>query len=141
MPQRRAAKLKSCNLARIAQFGNFMVTIDLFHNAENTQRFAAGQKIFGEGEAGDMMYVVVEGRVDLLVHGKLVEELGPGGVLGEMALIDTGTRSATAIAKTDCKLASINEKRFKFLVQQTPNFALQLMRIIADRLRRMDSRL
>ena len=118
-----------------------MVTIDLFRNEENTQTFAAGQKIFSEGEAGDMMYVVVEGQVDLLVKGKLVEELGSGGVFGEMALIDTGTRSATAIAKTDCKLAPINEKRFQFLVQQTPKFALQLMRIIADRLRRMDSRL
>jgi CRP-like cAMP-binding protein len=70
-----------------------------------------------------------------------VEELGSGGVFGEMALIDTGTRSATAIAKTDCRLVPINERRFQFLVQQTPNFALQLMRIIADRLRRMDSRL
>ena len=99
------------------------------------------KKIFSEGEAGDMMYVVVEGQVDLLVKGILVEELGSGGVLGEMALIDTGTRSAAAIAKTDCKLAPINEKRFQFLVQQTPKFALQLMRIIADRLRRMDSRL
>ena len=118
-----------------------MVTIDLFRNEENTQLFAAGQKIFSEGEAGDMMYVVVEGQVDLLVKGKLVEEVGSGGVFGEMALIDTGTRSATAIAKTDCKLAPITEKRFQFLVQQTPKFALQLMRIIADRLRRMDSRL
>jgi len=56
----------------------------------------------------------------------------------KMALIDTGTRSATAIAKTACKLVAISEKRFQFLVRQTPNFALQLMRIIADRLRRMD---
>ena len=116
-----------------------MVTMDLFRNEEVTLPFFAGQKVFSEGEPGDMMYVVVEGQVDLLVKGKLVEPLGPGGVLGEMALIDTGTRSATAVAKTDCKLVAINEKRFQFLVQQTPNFALQLMRIIADRLRRMDN--
>lgn len=58
-----------------------------------------------------------------------------------MALIDRNTRSATAVAKTACKLVPIDEKRFKFLVQQTPNFALQLMRIIAERLRRMDERL
>jgi CRP-like cAMP-binding protein len=118
-----------------------MVTIDLFRNETDTQSFAAAQKIFSEGETGDMMYAVVEGQVELLVKGKLVEELGPGGVFGEMALIDTGTRSATAIAKTDCRLVPIDRKRFQFLVQQTPNFALQLMRIIADRLRRMDSRL
>jgi CRP/FNR family cyclic AMP-dependent transcriptional regulator len=118
-----------------------MFTIDLFRNEDNTQSFAAGETIFGEGDAGDTMYVVIEGRVDLLVKGKLVDQLGPGGALGEMALIDSALRSASAIAKTDCKLVPINERRFKFLVQQTPNFALQLMRIIAERLRRMDDRL
>ena len=118
-----------------------MFTIDLFRNVDNAQSFAAGAKIFGEGDAGDTMYVVIEGAVELHVKGKLVDELGPGGALGEMALIDSAPRSATAVAKTDCKLAPIDERRFKFLVQQTPNFALQLMRIIAERLRRMDDRL
>lgn len=118
-----------------------MVTMGMFRNEENTESFAAGRTIFIEGEPGDVMYVVVTGQVDVLVRGKLVEELEAGGVIGEMALIDTGTRSATAIAKTDCKLVPISKKRFQFLVQQTPNFALQLMRIMADRLRRSDSRL
>jgi CRP/FNR family transcriptional regulator, cyclic AMP receptor protein len=118
-----------------------MVTMDMFRNEENTQSFAAGQKIFNEGETGELMYVVAKGQVDVLIHGKLVEQLDAGGVIGEMALIDTGTRSATAIAKTDCKLAPISKKRFHFLVQQMPHFALQLMRIMADRLRRSDSRL
>ena len=118
-----------------------MVTLDLFRNEENTLPIAAGQIIFKEGDAGDTMYVVVEGQVELQVKGTLVELLGPGGVLGEMALIDTENRCATALAKSDCKLVAINEKRFQFLVQQTPNFSMQLMRVIADRLRRMDSRL
>lgn len=118
-----------------------MATIDLFRNEENALSFTAGAKIFSEGDAGATMFVVVAGEVDLLVKGKLVEHLGPGGVLGEMALLDPVPRSASAIAKTDCKLVPIDEKRFKFLVQQTPNFALQIMRVIADRLRRMDSKL
>jgi CRP-like cAMP-binding protein len=118
-----------------------MITIDLFHNTENSRPFAAGQVIFSAGESGDVMFIVLDGQVDLLVKGKRVEQLGPGGVLGEMALLDSEPRSATAVARTDCKLVPIDEKRFKFLVQQTPNFALQLMRVIADRLRRMDSRL
>lgn len=115
-----------------------MVTIDLFRNDDDTRSFAAGESIFREGEPGDFMYVVVEGEVDLFVHDKLVEHLGPGGVLGEMALIDHTPRSASALAVTACKLVAINEHRFKFLVQQTPHFSLQLMRVIADRLRRMD---
>ena len=118
-----------------------MVTIEIFRNETDTLAVPAGQAIFNEGDAGSAMYVVVEGEVDLLVKGKLVEHLGPGGVLGEMALLDNVPRSAGAIAKTACRLVEINEKRFKFLVQQTPNFALQMMRVIADRLRRMDDRL
>lgn len=118
-----------------------MVTIDIFRNETDTLAIPAGEVVFNEGDSGNTMYVVVDGHVDLLVKGKLVESLGPGGVLGEMALLDNAPRSAGAIAKTACRLVEINEKRFKFLVQQTPNFALQLMRVIADRLRRMDDRL
>ncbi|MDB5810368.1 MAG: putative transcriptional regulator, Crp/Fnr family [Betaproteobacteria bacterium] len=116
-----------------------MVTIDLFRNEDDTRSFTTGQNIFSEGDAGDFMYVVIEGRVDLLVRGRLVEQLESGGVLGEMALLDKTPRSATAVAKADCKLVAIDERRFKFLVQQTPHFSLQSMRIIADRLRRMDT--
>ncbi len=118
-----------------------MVTIDIFRNEKDTIAIEAGHVVFKEGDTGDAMYVVVEGEVELLVKGRLVETLGPGGVLGEMALLDKVPRSAGAIAKTPCRLVEINEKRFRFLVQQTPNFALQLMRVIADRLRRMDDRL
>lgn len=118
-----------------------MVTIDIFRNETDTLAVEAGQAVFNEGDAGDTMYVVIEGEVELLVKGRLVETLGPGGVLGEMALLDNVPRSAGAITKTPCRLVAINEKRFRFLVQQTPNFALQLMRVIADRLRRMDQRL
>jgi CRP-like cAMP-binding protein len=118
-----------------------MLSIELFRREENSQSFTAGQTIFNAGEVGDSMFVVIEGQVDLLVRGTLVEQLGPGGMFGEMALLDKEPRVATAIAGTDCKVVPINEKRFNFLVQQTPHFALQLMRVIADRLRRMDSRL
>jgi CRP-like cAMP-binding protein len=54
-----------------------------------------------------------------------------------MALIESRPRSATAVARTDWKLVAVSEKRFAFLVQQTPHFALQVMRVMADRLRRI----
>jgi CRP-like cAMP-binding protein len=114
--------------------------IDLFRHSTDFTVVSAGQSIFTEGEPGDVMYVVKEGEVDILVHDIVIETVGPGGILGEMALIDAKARSATAIAKTDCKLVPINEKRFAFLVQQTPYFSLQVMRILVDRLRRMDTR-
>jgi CRP-like cAMP-binding protein len=118
-----------------------MIAIDLFRNEDRYDDFRQGQTIFREGDRGEKMYVVMEGSVMLSVKKHVVEELGPGGVLGEMSLIDTAPRSATAVAKTDCRLVPIDQKRFTFLVQQTPHFSLQIMRVIADRLRRMDQRL
>jgi CRP-like cAMP-binding protein len=107
----------------------------LFRNSEFYVPFKAGETIFREGEMGEEMYVVLEGAVDVVVHGKVVETVGTDNFLGEMALIDAHPRSATAVARTDCRLAPINQNRFKFLVQQTPHFALHLMRGMADRLR------
>jgi CRP/FNR family cyclic AMP-dependent transcriptional regulator len=115
-----------------------MTTVDLF-GAENEElvSLVAGQIIFKEGDAGSLMYVVHDGEVELRVRDQLVDTLGRGGVLGEMALIEHAPRSATATAKTDCVLVPISEKRFTFMVQQTPHFALQIMKVMAERLRRM----
>jgi len=107
----------------------------LFRNSEYFIPYKAGDTVFKEGESGDQMYVVLEGEVDIIVHDKVVETVGVDNFLGEMALIDERPRSATAVARTDCKLASINQNRFKFLVQQTPHFALHLMQGMAQRLR------
>lgn len=111
------------------------------HTKNEARDFAAGQHIFEQGEKGTTMYVVQEGEVDLLVNGQKVEKLGPGGVLGEMGLIDTAPRSASAVARTDCKLIPVNAQRFALLVQHTPDFALQIMRVMAGRLRVMDQML
>jgi CRP-like cAMP-binding protein len=100
--------------------------------------FAAGDVVFSEGDKGDVMYVVRSGEVDIVKNGKVMETLGPGGVFGEMALIDGSPRVATVRAKTDCVLAPINEKSFLFLVHETPYFAVAVMRTLAHRLRRMD---
>ena len=67
-----------------------------------------------------------------------MDRLKAGSIFGEMALIDAEPRSGTAIAATDCKLAAIGEKRFLRLIEQTPRFALQIMRVITERLRRTD---
>ncbi len=109
--------------------------------ARQLQSFARGQTIFSQGDAGEVMYVVVEGQVKLFVDNEVVERVGPDGVLGELALIDAAPRSATAIADTDCKLMPINRKKFILLVQDRPDFALHIMRIMAGRLRHMDHRM
>ena len=118
-----------------------MKTLRIPHDWRDAKAYSAGECIFNEGQPGDLMYVVLEGEVSLLIHGQLVETLREGGVLGEMALLDSAPRTASAVARTHCKLAPVNQKRFNLLVQRTPDFALQIMRVMAGRLRVMDARL
>jgi CRP-like cAMP-binding protein len=116
------------------------VRLELF-NAEASPRLCGpGEVIFSEFDMGAEMYVILEGEVELKIGGTVVETLGPGEPFGEMALIDQVPRTATATAKTACKLAVIPEKRFLFLVQTAPFFALQIMKVMADRLRKMNTR-
>jgi len=98
--------------------------------------FAAGEVIFTAGDAGDYMYVVRSGTVEIERDGKVIETLSGGGIFGEMALIDGSPRSATAMAKTDAEVSPINERSFLFLVHETPFFAIAVMRTLAERLRR-----
>ena len=112
---------------------------NLFKSSDNVREFQAGAIIFSEGSAAVVMYVVLDGEVEVRVGDKLVEVVGPGDIIGEMALIDMKPRSATALTKSICRLAPVDEKRFQFMVQQTPYFSLHVMRVMADRLRRMNA--
>lgn len=110
----------------------------LFQNETNTKTFAPGDTIFTVGDRGDVMYVVIAGNVEIQVHGQVMETAVPGDILGEMALVGQGARSATAIARTEVTLVPIDQKRFTFLVQETPYFAVYVMKILADRLAKMN---
>jgi len=112
-----------------------MPTFDILRREPDLRSFNQGETIFREGDAGDCMFAVVEGAVDIELKGTVVERITPGGVFGEMTLIDGQPRSATALAAADCRLAAINEKRFLRLVEMTPRFALQIMQVMSQRLR------
>jgi len=116
------------------------VKIDFFGVEESPRICEPGEVIFRTFDMGAEMYVVLEGEVELTIGSNVVETLGPGEPFGEMALIDQAPRVATATAKTACKLAVIPEKRFLFMVQTAPHFALQIMKVMADRLRAMNTR-
>jgi CRP/FNR family cyclic AMP-dependent transcriptional regulator len=117
------------------------VKLNLFSVEENPRICEAGETIFREYDMGAEMYVVLEGEVELTIGPAVIETLGAGEPFGEMALIDQAPRVATATARTACKLAVIPEKRFLFMVQTTPQFALQIMKVMADRLRTMNTRM
>ena len=114
-----------------------MTTIELFKNAKDVLIVEAGRFIFEKGQPGDRAYAVVDGQIDIVLGGKTIDSAGPGSIVGEMALIDSAPRSASAMAVTPVKLVPIDERRFMFLVQQTPYFAIQMMQIMSDRLRRI----
>jgi CRP-like cAMP-binding protein len=87
------------------------------------------------------MYLLKKGRAEVRVGSQDVEEIGPGEIFGEMALIDQSTRSATVIALEDCEIVALNEEKFVELIQDAPYFALDVMRALVGRLRAMNRRL
>jgi CRP/FNR family cyclic AMP-dependent transcriptional regulator len=111
-------------------------TVELFSKVPEALRFDPGAVIFSQGEAGTVMYGILEGQINLVVQGQVVETIAAGDVFGEGALVHNhGTRASTAIVATPCKLAVLDEERFKFLIENTPMFALEVMRSYSDRLR------
>jgi CRP/FNR family transcriptional regulator, cyclic AMP receptor protein len=113
-----------------------VTTINILKREREVRSYGAGESIFAEGQLGDAMYAVVEGEVQIVLRGQVLETIGEGGIFGELALLDDQPRSASAIAASACKVAVIDQKRFGVLVQQTPYFAIEVMRVMAERLRR-----
>lgn len=114
-----------------------MAKFEMFRN-QTAESFSAQDTIFSKGDPRTVMYVVKEGEVEIRLGDTVLEVVGVDGIFGEMAMVDGQPRTATAIARTDCKLVPIDQKRFQFLVQQTPYFALEVMRVLVERLRRAD---
>jgi CRP/FNR family transcriptional regulator, cyclic AMP receptor protein len=103
------------------------------------KRFATGDVLFTAGSPGDTMLLVLEGRVDVKLGERTVDTAGVYTILGEMALIDAGPRSATAVAASDGEMAIIDRQTFLDLVREQPSFSLYVMRAMATRLRRMNA--
>lgn len=101
--------------------------------------YLQGKAIMQEGQTGVMMYVVLEGRVAVSIHNRVVEKIGPGGMFGEMALIERTERLASAVAETDCSLLAINRNVFLDMVRYNPAFGVALLSAIGERVRFMAS--
>ena len=112
---------------------------ELFRQETDALHLAPGDFLFREGEKGEKLYVLLEGQMEILLGDFVLETVGQGALIGEMALIDDGPRTASVVAKTPCRLVEIDRRRFHFLVQQTPHFATHVMKTLADRLRHMNA--
>ncbi|HKA38543.1 MAG TPA: cyclic nucleotide-binding domain-containing protein [Burkholderiales bacterium] len=100
----------------------------------------AKKVIMKEGDKGMFAYLVLEGAVAISIEGKIVEKVGPGGIFGELALVNQKPRVATATADTECSLLQINRNELMELVKTKPGFTMSLLRALAHRLRFMISK-
>ena len=105
-------------------------------NDNNSKRYAAGDIVFRQGDEADGVYIVQEGEIELLLDDVLVGLEQAGGIIGEMAMIDETTRSATARASTECVLQHLDRDQFINMIEASPSFVFHLMRVMAERLRR-----
>ncbi len=103
--------------------------------------YDAKRAIMQEGQAGLYMYIVLKGSVVIFLERNPVERVGPGGVFGELALIDRQPRAASAVAETDCELLAISRNALLELIKTKPAFGKSLLAAVADRGRFMVSRL
>jgi CRP-like cAMP-binding protein len=113
-----------------------MALQNLFLRSPSFFTFEAGQIIFERGDQSDFMYGIIDGEVEIRVGGNPIETIGGGSVFGEMALIDDEPRSATAVAKTECRVVQLDAPAFHEMIALHPDFALDVMKIMAQRMRR-----
>ena len=106
-----------------------------FRNWKDVEEHPAETVIFPEGNLADHLYVILSGEVELSLRGNPLEVEKSGGFIGEMALFESAARSATATALTDVKLARLDRDQLAALMYESTEFSLQIMAVLANRLR------
>ena len=117
-----------------------MIFFDLFRNDPEFVTLDSGEFLFRKGDIGDSMYVLIEGSAEISIDGVPFERIEHGSFVGEMAVIDGSTRYGTVTALTKCKFVVVDKKRFQFLIDETPGFAIEVMKVMSSRLKRADQR-
>lgn len=114
-----------------------MQHLDLLPTADSRRQFVAGEQIFAEGDPGDTLYVLLEGSVEISHEGSHIDFLQSRTIFGEMALVDEGRRSATAVAVTPVTTLAIDRAGFREILRSHPDFATEVMATMTARLRRL----
>jgi CRP-like cAMP-binding protein len=116
-----------------------MELLEFFRDWKDVVEYPARKIIFSERDPADVMYVILAGEVELTLRGEPLGAEGSGGIFGEMAMINSSLRSATATTLTKVKLARLNRDEFKEIVDANTEFALHIMAVLANRLRAVDN--
>src|SRR5262249_21304944 len=99
--------------------------------------YPVGSTVFNRGDPGDCMYIVQSGIVEMVIGDKVVEICGPNEAIGFMSMIDRAPRSSTARVKEAVELSILDQRKFRFMIDEVPNFALYIMGAMARRIRGM----
>jgi CRP-like cAMP-binding protein len=105
--------------------------------AGTSMTFPVGGVVFNRGDQGDCMYVIQSGVIEMTIGEKVVEVCGANEAIGFMSVIDDAPRSSTARVKEACEVSIIDRRKFRFMVDEVPNFALYIMGAMARRIRGM----
>ncbi len=115
-----------------------MNLMELFQGWEDVVQFKSNTELFSEHSPANFMYVILDGDVELTLKGEPLGAEGSGGIVGEMAMINNSSRSATAKTLSKVTAARVDREQFKEIIVENPEFALHLMQVMANRLRVAD---
>ena len=121
----RVPLLAGCGKKEIIEIGSITDIVDV----------PAGYVLMREGSPGSEFFVIIEGTVEVTQGDKVLNELGPGAYLGEIALIDHGRRTATVTTTTPAKLLVLGTTEFRSLLSLHPEIQVQILDSMARRLR------
>jgi CRP/FNR family cyclic AMP-dependent transcriptional regulator len=115
--------------------------LNLFGDDEKAIHLEAGAYLFKKGDPAKAMYIVRTGAIQVHDGNIVFESILPGGLLGEMAIVDGEPRSAGARAQVASEVICVDQQRFLAMVELTPFFAVRIMRVLTRRLRQTNVRL
>lgn len=139
MPTTTVVKRPAALLAKVPLFAGMTERqLRVVAQTMKETRFSPGQKLITEGDHDARFYLIVEGKAKVTVKGRKKREIGPGDYIGEMAIIDSGVRSATVTAETEVVTLSAARWNFEAVLKSNPNVLLALLREMSRRLRALE---
>jgi CRP-like cAMP-binding protein len=115
-----------------------MSFLTMFRHWKDIEEFDPGALIFSEGDAADVVYVILSGEVELSLRGESLGTESEGSLIGEMAMLDSASRNTTAVARNRVKLARLDRAQFQKIIGENAEFSFRAMTVLANRLRTVD---